>query len=769
MPLYAICFSKRTLHFLGTAFSAILVAMGASLCTPASASSGNGETTPSGPDQYVDRLIDEGNLVPLTASNEKHSNNTTGDIRSIVVELGGSIIAPKSHFSDLNIESLDRVQREAGISVSSRYQTANLGLLGLDAQLHRGLDAETFSVASRDRWNGSLTLTSRDLPLGSGWLVDTTLGTTTTPAIALVRRQTRFYLPSIPILGGSVSFHGYRRNLHGMAAIVPEPVASFNLAIGEPGLLGGLRLSNFTGLSGLAISGGGQINFSKEWSAGVQAIAISDSRNPNAAIFAPTSTEGARSLTSSQGALGTIAYAGDAFRIQANAIMSHRSDAVNATGLVGEVGTSGGGWLDASFRSGRSQHSGGFYFFGPGLAWGTSVLINNAYGGYYRFFAATQRWRWTLNLDAVDSVSGSGSGGVIVNTDVRRKVSFNTSIGLNNTIRLANGQAAKQFLGFVDFSTKLGSTRAEAGWSQDPFTNLYRMSINQNWTLPAWLPSGSRLSTQVSYERRRGTRGSSSLPDGVPFETANSFGASISAGATPFNGLSFDANLAFNSNASSLATKAYGPIDLLGGAQGYFSSETGKAFSASVVTTARVASSWTLSASYTDTTSNLTELYGLAAGKLALLDPTYPDWTDRRRSSYRLRAGYLTLRYSASAGRSKSSLGFRQFPVGGTGNLQGHIFLDANGNGDREPSEAGVAGIFVILDGIQGARTDQAGFYRFEGIADGNHRITLNTDMLPLPWMIEAPEEPGSGKPFSAKVGIEVRSTRTLDIAAIKQ
>ena len=188
------------------------------------------------------------------------------------------------------------------------------------------------------------------------------------------------------------------------------------------------------------------------------------------------------------------------------------------------------------------------------------------------------------------------------------------------------------------------------------------MSINQNWTLPAWLPSGSRLSTQVSYERRRGTRGSSSLPDGVPFETANSFGASISAGATPFNGLSFDANLAFNSNASSLATKAYGPIDLLGGAQGYFSSETGKAFSASVVTTARVASSWTLSASYTDTTSNLTELYGLAAGKLALLDPTYPDWTDRRRSSSRLRAGYLTLRYSASVGRSKHNLGLRPFP-----------------------------------------------------------------------------------------------------------
>ena len=64
-------------------------------------------------------------------------------------------------------------------------------------------------------------------------------------------------------------------------------------------------------------------------------------------------------------------------------------------------------------------------------------------------------------------------------------------------------------------------------------------------------------------------------------------------------------------------------------------------------------------------------------------------------------------------------------PVGGTGTLAGHVYLDANANRVREPSEAGAAGIIVILDGILAIRTDQSGYYRFDDVADGRHRVTV--------------------------------------------
>jgi len=747
----------------------LLVALG-SVARAAEAADRQSDTAPEqGDAPYIDRLIDGGNLEPLTGSSDQQQRDTKGAPRSLVVELGGSIISPKSSVDGIDAGSLDNSQREAGISVSGRYQSGNLGLLGIDAQLHRGSELSSIAGSQNDSWNGSVTLTSRDFPLGKGWLADSAVGMTNTPAIALVRRQTRFYLPSMPILGGSVTFHAYRPFSEGAPMAVPEPVGSINLAIGEPGLLGGLRLSNFTGLSGLAVSAGGQLDLAPRWQAGMQTILIKDSRDPYEAVFETGDSTGRALLTSSRGVLGSLAYSRAALRVQANAIWSHRDRPGVVPGFDVEDGSAGGGWIDASYRSGRTQHSGGLYYFGPGLTWGTSALINNAFGGYYRFSASSQRWRWTFNLDAVDSVDSTARGGVIVNADVRRKISVSTAIGLNSTLRVTNGQTATQILGFVDFSSRLGSSRAEAGWSHDPISELYRLGFNQNWELPAWLPSGSRLSTQVAYEHRSQSLVLSDLPLGTKAQKANSFGAAVSVGATPFNGVSLDANLAYNSSGNSFATSVSGPVDLTGGALSYASSERGRAFTANFVATARISSSWSLSTSYTDTTSRVSSLFGLPGGALGPLGSAFPDGLDRRRLSYHLRAGYLTLRYSVAAGRPAGSLGLRQYPFGGTGNLEGRVYLDANDNDTREPAEVGAAGIVVILDGIQAVRTDQSGFYRFENVSDGTHRVTLNTDMLPLPWIIEAPASRGTGEPYQETVEIAVRSTTKLDISARRE
>lgn len=569
-----------------------LLALGLSLPGSARADAPDPPKTSPSSTPYVDRLIDDGKLEPLSTASDEVVTNTKGDVRSLIVEIGGSVISPTSSVTGIDTSALDQIQREAGISVSGRYQTDNFGLLGLDAQLRRGSNYGAFGNTSADSWNGSATLTSHNLPLGDGWLVDGALGTISTPTIALVRQQTRFYLPASPILGGAAVFNVYRKIAQSPPNGEAKPFATVNLSVGEPGLLGGLRLSDFTGLSGLAFSGGGQIDLTSRWHAGLQAIAVRDTVDPYAVILQSTPSSSSKARVSSQGALGTIAFSDNGFKVQANAIWTHRSgQSITYNSLTAE-GAAGGGWIDASYRSGRTYQSGGLYYFAPGLSWGTSALINNAYGGYYRLSTSTQRWRWTLNLDAADFVDGSSASGVVVNADVRRKLNLTTSVGVNSTVRIANGQTSTQLLGYVEFPTRLGSSRAEVGWSHDPFSNLYRLDFNQNWSLPAWMPSGSRLSTQASYQRMRQSSNSPYLLDGSGSQRSNSFGGAISAGAAPFSGINFDATIAYNSNGNFSAASVYGPVDSTGGELGILSSQQGQAFSATIVANVRLSSRW---------------------------------------------------------------------------------------------------------------------------------------------------------------------------------
>jgi hypothetical protein len=706
---------------------------------------------------YIDRVIDEGKLEPLTTSEETKTSNRNGNLRSLLVELSGSIISPSSRVNGVPYSVGNAVQREAGILISGRYQTNNLGLLTLDAQLRRGTELSAVNNGSMDSWSGSLALGTREIPLGGGWMADGILGNTNTPVISLVRQQQRFYLPSSPILGAVLAFKGYPRLAQSEPGSDPAPRSSFGIAIGEPGLFGGLRVSDFTGLSGLLLSVGGQTELSPKWTTGIQAIAVKNTRDPYSVISEPISPDQNVARVSAQGILGTAAFIDGGLRVQANAIWSNRSTVIGKPDSLRDR-AAGGTWLDISYRSGRHAHSGGVYYLGEGLTWGGSGLINNVYGGYYRFSSTSQRWRWSFNIDSVNSINRGGYNGLILNADVRRKLGFETSAGINSAARLANGLLSTQLLAYIDFGTDLGTSRFDVGWSQDRSSDFVRLGVNQTWSLPAWLPSGSRLSTQATYEIRGQQNDNLVLTKNTGRDKGSSFGFALSAGANLISNFSIDATVAYNTNATRSPVGLFSPFDA---ANGQLSNQEGKAFSANIIASARLSSDWSLSVSYNDTSSSLTSLYGLPsqAGLLATS-------ATAQSSSYRLRAGHLTLRYSGSAGRRRGSLGLREYPVGGMGNIEGRVFLDANDNSIRDPDERGVPGIVVILDGIQAVRTDQAGYYRFEGVADGKHRITVNADALPLPWIIATDATDGT---FRANVSISVRSTRTLDIAAVKE
>jgi len=729
-----------------------------------------GDAAGEGAPPYVDRLIDGGTLAPMTSRDEGQGGTAKGNVRSLFIELGGSRIQPRTRVTGVDVSDYDKVQEEAGLSLSGRYQTNNFGTLGVDAELRRGTRNRLFAGNRSRSWNGSLELSDRGLPLGDGWLADSALGMTGAQVIPLARQQSRFYIPAATLRGATVTLRGFDRLQRSQSAIDPEPRASLNLSVGEPGLMGGLRLADFTGLSGLAVSGGGQVTLSPRVTAGVQTIAVNDTRDPYAVILSePAGADGTRPTLTSRAALASLAYAGGDLRLQGNVMWSHLSEHGAGISPSGASGNAGGGWIDLRYRAGAALHSAGLYYLGPGLVWGASATVNNAYGGYYRFARSSQRWRWTFNVDAVDSVNGRSASGVIVNADARRQLTFSTHVGLNTTLRIAQGRKAHQLLSFVDLANPTGATRFEAGWSHDAQSDLYRIGWNQNWSLPAWLPSGSRLSTQVSFERRRQWEDAFTQAGDRLAGKSNGIGAGVTAGASPLSGFSFDATLAYNSNAGSSARAIYGPFDSTGGVLGVLSSQQGRAFSATLAATARLSSRWSLSASYTDTRSNLATRYALPDLATSPLGLTPGEMLNLQRTDFRLRAGYLTLRYSVSAGRPNGTLGARTYPVGGSGSLEGRVYLDANANHRREPSEAGVAGIVVILDGIQATRSDEAGRYRFDNVSDGPHRVTVNADALPLPWSISNDTSPGQNGAFAQTIEVGVRSTTVLDIAAVSE
>ncbi|WP_161989138.1 SdrD B-like domain-containing protein [Sphingomonas glacialis] len=730
----------------------------------------SGALVPPPAEPYIDRLITSGQLKPLTHDESDATSGKSGPIRSLIVEIGASQILPKSRVSDLETALVDTAQQEVGISITGRYQTANYGLLGVNAQLRRGSGDTLFDSTRSDSTNASITLSSKGLPLGKGWLADSAIGMTSTRSIGTVNQQGRFFIPTTPLLGSSVSLNRYARITAANGTDDPRPVATVNLSIGEPGLLGGLRLGNFRGLSGVGASAGAQVNVSQTLTVGLQAIDIENTHDPYSVIQQAAAPSAAASKISSRAALVSLDYRANGLSLRTTALWSSVGGSTTDPIILSRnSGQAAGAWVDASYRAGRTVQTGGVYYFAPNLSWGTSAIVNNAVGGYYRIATSSQRWRMTLSLDGVRALNELGSRGFVTNADVRRQLTFVTSVGINSTFRRANGITAFQTLGFVDLPTPLGPTRGEAGWSHDPFSDLFRLGWNQTWSLPAWFPSGSRLTTQLSFDHRRQSDGALFGASTGSKGQSNTLSGAISGGATPFNGVTLDATIAYSSNAASTSSAYFGPVDSTGGALSTLTSQQGQTFSGTAIATVRLSSLWTLSASLTDARSSFSSRYGLLGLPTSPLGYTPQEIARLQSSSFRLRSGAFTLRYALSAGLPNALLGRSTYPVGGTGTLEGNVYLDGNGNGRREADEHGVPGVVVILDGIQAITTDSAGRYRFEHVADGPHRISVNADALPLPWSLASDDPTGASGSFAKIVSVDVRSTEILDIAAVRQ
>ena len=279
------------------------------------------------PAPYVDRLIDGGALKPFIATDTEDQASTSGNIRSLIIEIGGSRISPKSRTTDVDTAGIDNLQQETGVSVSGRYQTNDFGLLGVDAQLRRGSRDKGVleRIVEPDKRHDHAS--SADLPLGSGWIANSALGMTVSKSIGLINQQGRFFIPTSPLLGTSMTLNKYARISAQSDSEDPKPAASVNISVGEPGLLGGLRLSDFTALSGIGVSVGGQVDVSRNLTAGFQAVDVENTRDPYSVVLQPSGPSGENAKISSRAVLASIGYRSQGLRLQGNAIWSQLDEA----------------------------------------------------------------------------------------------------------------------------------------------------------------------------------------------------------------------------------------------------------------------------------------------------------------------------------------------------------------------------------------------------------------------------------------------------------
>ncbi|MGH2349619.1 MAG: SdrD B-like domain-containing protein, partial [bacterium] len=94
-------------------------------------------------------------------------------------------------------------------------------------------------------------------------------------------------------------------------------------------------------------------------------------------------------------------------------------------------------------------------------------------------------------------------------------------------------------------------------------------------------------------------------------------------------------------------------------------------------------------------------------------------------------APYLTIGYT------------RPFTIFGplkVGRVAADVFIDRNGNGRRDADEAGVGGVTIRIDDRSASRTDAGGRSTIDGVREGEYRVSVDEDTVPVGFVVLQPE-----------------------------
>ncbi len=448
---------------------------------------------------------------------------------------------------------------------------------------------------------------------------------------------------------------------------------------GVPGLYDGIEVPNFRTLDGSTATAGAQWSPSSHWTVGGQFIEAHDVNLAVGSIF-----DGSSLLSSNTGLMSAL-WQDRGARIQFNVL----------DGAVSGKSNSLGSWVDGSIVEGHIQQSAGLFRVDPDMTWGNQLTANDAQGGYYRFGYQSRQWITDVGIDEVRSVDSLGNNTTFLTGDARYQILRDWGVGGVANVSRSDGGTGWSLEGYLDHLNSLGTGRAQADYASTPTGRDLSLGMQQTWTMPA----GIRLSTGASVERIDGAEVNDYLQ-----------------------------------NSTMLALTAYGGGRLTArfGAEGnvrWATTVQGRAapgISANVSLTYQLATHWQVLATYYDSsTGSWTPL--VVESPLTPPVPTVAPALAER-------GAFLTLRYQRSSGAHFAPLGGP--PGGGSGEIAGIVYLDANNNGRIDAGEAGAANLTVVLDGRYSVQTDGSGRFDFPVVASGHHVITVIADNLPLPWTL---------------------------------
>lgn len=612
---------------------------------------------------------------------------------------------PRGWRVEYNIASDSGIQRATsqGISISGFVDTPNHGALSVSAAVNRSEYRDEFSRVGGDAsrlWR----VDQRMLPLNDGWMANHSAGALSSLQVPLARGFGRIGLPSSPMEGVTAEY------LHG-------GTASVNAALGRPGLYSGLGVNGFDPARGRLLFAGGQQGFAGPTGSSALAFQLFDASGIADSVN-PAMDQDVRGLWSAWRWEGAAPWAGQVaggplplwqreggMQVQLNAMTSRSTGELAGGGRRQESGS--GAWVDAQWRSQWLQQAAGVFYLQPKLRWGTYHAVSDLRGVYWRGDVATRRWQVSTSTEWTDSVSGVNGQNLFANVSGRYRVDTrHTAFGALAVRRLGASGASAQ-LGW-EHTSDLGQTR----WIADMLRASTRRSMRIGVDHSFLLAEGSSFALSAALERIRNEgRELKALSWGVVGSTR------------PWANFSIDANL----------RGAHG-----GGAR-QINGSIGFAWA--------VHPGWSLLGQVSSVRGEDPETFALVSTLSQAAAAVTPVVSARRVQ--------LTLRYEDRAGTTFAPLGGA--PGMGSGSIQGTVYFDADNNGRREASEAGVPNITVILDRRFVARTDAQGRYEFPWVVAGEHSLQIQADNVPLPW------NPVVRDPVPASV--LVRNTTNTDFA----
>ncbi|ABM38889.1 SdrD B-like domain-containing protein [Polaromonas naphthalenivorans] len=592
------------------------------------------------------------------------------------------------------------------VGVGGFLDTPDHGALSINANLTQQRADESVSGLKASTWR----IDQRAMPLDAGWRANHGAGDINTGSTSLARGIGRVFLPTTPIRGLGGQWH-------------QGDAIDLNAAAGRTGLFNGLDLAGFQPSGGRVASAGGQFRLptGTAGTRGNAAFQVFDGRGitegtgsgsaqDTRAFFAATAWEGAAPWAESLAPGSTpVSERQGGLRLQGNAVRSTSSRSGDALGL----------WADAAWRTERWRNTAGVFRFEPNLRWGTAVLASDLQGAYWQADTSTRQWQAGFATELSDSVSRAGPGSLstgrsaFLNLNGRYRLDTRNSIGAALNLRAITSPGQALLLSW-DQTSDWGQTQWRSDFANTGGSRTTRFGVDQGW--PVMFPAS--FNTSLAWER---VAGGSAPGSGWIWGLLGS--------VSPVSQWSLDAAL-----------------------RGAQRSDGARSLNANIGARWLSASGWSLALRYTQARGQ-EPLSALVVSALTAATLSTVAATPTSRSVQ------LLLSYEGRAGSARAPLG--GLPGSGAGTLGGTVFFDADANGRREASEAGVPGVTIMLDRRFATRTDAQGRYEFPAVAAGEHLIEISPDNVPLPW------SPVLRDPV--RTTLQVRQLTTVDFAVQRE